>query len=223
MGGFILILILRSKNTASQPNLKPATLQSPTTPAKKKISDIAMEHFNRAIDMWNNADESKLDDNLRRDVCAELALAINKAGAPFPRAHALLAMFFNDLGDDVSAGHHANKALQQNPNEFRAQFVRIDVVLKNVRIAKVKTGEVIEWSGNIENMIFGTLGKAIAAGVISSQAGRTQTDFKNEVIKLVKIFRNVNRTNTDIEEFVMMANLLIGVGDFIKDLPMPGG
>jgi tetratricopeptide (TPR) repeat protein len=77
----------------------------------------AIEHFDRAAEMVRAAgEEDESADTLKFDVASELALAIHKANAPFPRAHTLLAMVLNELGDDKRAGHHANLALQQDPN-----------------------------------------------------------------------------------------------------------
>lgn len=182
----------------------------------------AMEHFNRAMNIWGNTEESKWDDNLRRDVCSELALAVHKANAPFPRANAVLAIFFNELGDDNKADYYARTALHQNPNEFRAQVVRLDVSVKGVRIAKITPGHIIGQGRKFEDVVAGTVGNIIGIGIAAGHAGITQSNFKNEVIKLVQIFRNVCQTNTDADEFLMMANGLISLGDFIKDMPMPG-
>ncbi len=85
---------------SEEPTKKKQT--APTVPEtirpQAELSPKAIEHFNRAIGLWNDTEESKRNDTLRRDVCSELALAIKKASAPFPRAHALLAMYLNDLG-----------------------------------------------------------------------------------------------------------------------------
>ena len=200
----------------------PPPAPSPTIQSTEPSTE-AIEHFNRAIDKWNNTEESKRDDNLRRDICAELALAIKKASAPLPRAHALLAMFLNDLGDDKNAAYHANIALQQNPDEFRAQLVRIDVALKGVKVTKVRGRDLIEFSGGFDNMYWGTVGRLFGAGISSLSSRSTQASFKNEVVRLAQIFKNVCKTNTDVDEYLMMAQALIALGDFIKDVPMPGG
>jgi len=182
-----------------------------------------MRHFNRANDMWNYAEESKRDDNLRRDICAELALAIDKAGAPFPRAHAWLANYFFELGDGKNAWEHANIALRQNPNEFRAQLARILVAWGNVKTVDKFSARDIVWGGGLTNMIAGTLGSFTGFLVVNANAEMTQMNFKNELLRLAQIFISVCQTNTDVDEFIMMANTLIAAGDLIKDIPMPGG
>jgi hypothetical protein len=221
-----LVVFLRSRGKAGLGQVPPgyAAPSTPTSAAQQSDpAPEAIEHFNRAIDMWNNAEESRRDDTLRNDVASELALALKKANAPFPRAYALLAMYLNDLGDDQRAEWHADRALQQNPNEFRAQLVRIDVALKGVKIAKVSAGDVIALGGRPQDAVGETLGRMTGAAIAKTRAGMSQANFKRELERLVQIYRNVCLSNDDVDEYLMMSEALIGLGDFIKDVPMPGG
>ncbi len=188
------------------------------------ISSDAMECFNQAWDLWDKAEENKRDDKLRNDVAALLMLAIHKAGAPFPRAHSFLAIFLEDLHRESEAAQHANLALQQNPNEFRAQLVKIDLSLKGVKVMKVGARDFVpELNSGAMGFAFDLVFKGLFMGGTLVHTQATQSSFKNEIIKLIQIYTNVSNDNTDVDEYLYMAEMMIIFGDIIKDIPMPGG
>ena len=198
------------------PELPVATLSEPSSEAR--------EHLERAYQMLEQvSDGRKLDDPYKLDIASELALAIHTAGAPFPRAHSLLAVVLNDLKDDKRALYHAQQALQYQPNEFRAQLVKIDVGLKDVKILNLKPGDFIELKGSFENMALGTIGRGIGALIATGTAGLSQASFMLEVQKLATIFTNLSQTNTDVDEYLFMANTLLGLGDLIVNTPIITG
>lgn len=191
----------------------------------------AEEHFQRAIEKWNGAKNDNADDILKLDVASELALAIKKANAPFPRAHAYLAMILNDMGNDADAERHANIALLQNPNEFRAQLIKIDTALKGVKIVKLRPGDFVHVEdygrgdmaekvvGTALVSLVGTATKSLASVLAAGSASATQNNFRREAEKLIAIFRNVCVSNTDAKEYLMMGETLVALGDMIKETP----
>lgn len=190
----------------------------------------ARGHLQQAIDKWNSADKDGANDILKLDVASELALAIKKANAPFPRAHAYLAMILNDMGKEDEAEKHASIALQQNPNEFRAQLIKIDLALKGVRIVNLRPGHFVhletesrgdltdQVAGNVLGTIIGTAGKSLVTLFAAGSAAVTQGKFSGEVERLIHIFRNRITTETSADEYLMMAETLISLGDMIKDV-----
>lgn len=183
----------------------------------------AIEHLDRAMEMLRAAEEDELTDTLILDVASELTLAIHKANAPFPRAHASLAMLLNQLGDDQRAGYHANIALQQDPNEFRAQLVRLDVELKGVRFVNLQAGDFVTLDGTWEEAFAGSVIKSFASITAASHAGITQAKFRSEIDRLTSIFKNLCKTGIEVDEYLFMADTMIGLGDFARGLPFSSG
>lgn len=187
----------------------------------------SIELFNRAVDKWNQGNKS--DDQQKLDVASDLALAIKEANAPFPRAHAYLAMLFNDMGKEDEAEAHANAALQQNPNEFLAQVVKIDVVLTGVKVVDLHPGNFVHVEmynrgdlaeqvvGSVIGTVVGTASKSAVSLFTVGSASGSQGAFRREAGKLITIFGNVSETNTNNDEYLMMTDTLIGLGDMIKD------
>lgn len=68
-------------------------------------------------------------------IASLLTLAISYAGSThFPCADADLAIVLLTLGRDAEAEREANVALEQDPNEFRAQQVRVALALNREMI-----------------------------------------------------------------------------------------
>lgn len=215
------------------------TIQSPNLSSQSftqnEPTPEAVEHFDRAVDMLQKSGSGKLDDTLKLDVASELALAVKKADAPFPAAYALLAMMMNEMGKDADAERYARIALQQNPNEFRAQLVLIDVAVENVQILNLRPGHFLHFEspkgrdlaeqivGSAVGTILGTAVKSASTLAQSGWAANKQAKFKDELVRLIMIFKNCCETNTDSNEFIFMGETLIGLGDWIKDLSLFGG
>lgn len=190
----------------------------------EKPAPEALTHLDRAFEMWQAGDEAhELSESQKLDIASELALAIHKANAPFPDAHALLAMLLNELGDDERADYHARLALRQDPNEFRAQLVRLDVELKDVRFVNLSAGDFVAAGGTLEEAYFGSIGKSIGSLIAAGHAGITQSRFNSEVSRLIQIFGNLCEAGVDANEYLFMADTLIDLGDFARDLPFSGG
>jgi hypothetical protein len=128
------------------------------------------------------------------------------------------------IEDQKQASTHAN-TLQQNPNDFRAQMVRIDAALKYLNIKKLGVDDFLtdEYSGSTEVDLFLSALKGVSSLSKAAKAASTQKNYKNELLRLAQIFRNICQTNTDVDEFLYMAETMISLGDFIKDVPIASG
>ena len=145
-------------------------------------------------------------------------MAIKKAGAPFPNAHSWLAIFLEDLGDEEDALYHANVALQHNPNDFRAQMIRVDHSLKGARIRKLGVTDFLASGKSIEGAVIGSMFKGLFSVGEAAFAALTQAGLKSELSRLAKIFRANCETNTDVDEFLYMSKMMIAFGDLMKDV-----
>jgi len=160
---------------------------------------------------------------------------VKKANAPFPPAYALLATMMNEMGKDSEAERYARIALQQDPNEFRAQLVLIDVAVEGVQLINLRPGHFVHFEGHNRGdlaeqvvlsavgTVLGTAVKSISTLAQSGWAANKQAKFKDELERLIVIFRNLCETNTDPNEFIFMGQTLIDFGDWIKDWSLFGG
>lgn len=168
-------------------------------------SQESIEHFELAIEVIRKAiEEDRLDNNVKRDAASEIALAIKKANAPFPKAHAMLAMILYELGDSNGAQIHADIALHENPNNFRAQSVKCNIAFDKVTVSKVNSD---------------LLGSLISI----TRGGMTQQSFINEIDRLVAIFQNICKTCDDVGLYLNCAETLIRLGDNLKSYPTING
>lgn len=189
-------------------------------------SQEALQHYDRAIELLNKIDKNE-NIVMKLDVASELALAIQTAGSPFARAHANLAMILNDLGKDRTAEWHANRALQINANEFRAQLVKIDLALTGVRVVKLRATDFVHGEGSnkanlgdavtdmVFGSVFGTIGKTTGSLFAAASASSSQNKFKDETKRLITIFKNLCVSLSDQDEYLYMTDVLIGLGDLI--------
>lgn len=155
----------------------------------------ALECFNQAWDLWEGSQKNQQSATLKRRMIDLLLQAIRKAGAPFPRAHSWIALFLEELGDEKQAMEHASFALLQNPNEFRAQMVKVDCALKGARFKPQDSVNPVSPQGSL----------------------------RFELLRLIQIFRNNCQANPDADEFLYMADMLILYGNFIEKIPLSGG
>jgi len=193
---------------------------------------VAQEHFANAIAMLRSADEGKIDDALKLNAASEVALAIKKSSAPFPSAHALLATLWNELGNDDRAELHADIALKENPYEFRAQLIKIDLTLKGVKIINLRPGDFVYFDrenygkdavdqvfGKVVGSAFGTVSKSIGTIFAAGSAVASQNKFVNEVEKLISIYKINCAKETDRDEYLMMAETMLGLADMLFKEP----
>jgi hypothetical protein len=183
-------------------------------------STEARELFEQALTEWDNTKESNQDEKLRRDIASLLSTAIQKADAPFPRAHSLLSIFLCDLGQEREAAIEAELALNEDPNEFRAQLVKIDIAWKGTKIKKLGIGDFLQQEKSFEAALLASAMKGVFSVLAAASAIATQAVLNTEFDRLVKIFRYICSTNTDAEEFSFMAQRLIDIGDMLIKIPM---
>jgi len=197
----------------------------------------AIEIWERAISRWQVAAKSgKIDKQEWVEIASQLTLAVQKAGvAHFPRAHAHLAAVLLELDREADAAREANIALQQDPNEFRAQTVRVDILGRKLKIRDVGLGDFVhfergsgsDFGSQVATSVIGSILvsaiKTVFTGIEVGMAVHSQGNFKSEIERLAAIYLNVCQTNTDVDEFMYMSETLISLGDAIREVPIPGG
>ncbi len=184
--------------------------------SNKTPTQDAIDHYQRARTLEKqNKGEMKI--TLIKDILSELALAIKKADAPFPEAQAMGARFFFKIEDWRNAEYNANIALQQDHNQFYAQQVKIDLAWNSI-VEKVQKGT------NSVNSSSGLILTLLISSVGMSRVNSALTDMKNEVVKLVDIFRRICETGVESNEYLRMSVVLIEWGDIFQDIPsFPSG
>jgi len=185
----------------------------------------ALEFFYQGIEILENAGEN-LSDRDRRDAISMLSLATQKVDNVFPRAHSLLSMLYYEHEDAKSADRHASTALEQDEDEFRAQFVKMQIAADNVQVLSGNVAGSIMPRGIGAKHLFGSVFRAGKAAVASGQVTATQMKFKNEVNKLIEIFQRIcSYEEVPAMEFTYCAGQLMSLADFIVEhnMPMPGG
>lgn len=188
------------------------------------IPPEAEKVFTRAMEMW---DETKsfgdLTDQEKSDIMAFLSLAIKKANGIYPVAQAKLSFFLYMEGKKKEAIAMADNALRYDQDAFTAQLVRVFNALDGLQVSKITPGSFFANGGGIEASVyasvFKTFGTLIGAGI----SAQTQKNCKNEIMLLIDIYRRICRTPIGGEDYIYYSNLMISIGDFIKDIPFAGG
>lgn len=177
-------------------------------------SQEAIEHYERALTMWNTASEEdqQQSDRLLRDVASEMVLAIRKAGEPYPKAHGKLGMFFLMSGNVGKAQEQFNTALQQDPYEINSRLGRVEIALENYR----------ESSG-LQSLSLGGIFGAIRS---SAAAASSQQQLKQDITAAIEAYhRHLAQNTDDPEVWLTWSEMMIEFGDLIQELQfqMPGG
>jgi hypothetical protein len=194
----------------------------------------------QAVELWRNATvewkkalrTNDADIQLWGHIESLLSLAITYAGStPFPRAHAHLAIVLLTLQMDEGAEREANIALVQDPNEFRAQQVRIALAM-NGDLLQEDAPSNSPASVQDDSADFG---EAVASEAEERLPGRNlwlvepaasqyddsmPTPLVTEIERMLVLFRNFSDTNTDIDEYLNLADFLILSSDQIKEIPL---
>lgn len=180
------------------------------------ISDESVNLFNQAHTLLQSAGQEP-NPQVARNAISYLSMAIEKAGAPFPRAHALKAMLFlEDLSDYDSAWKEAEKALRENPNEYRAQSVKTRIAGGSVQIAE--TGWV---GGFLKAITSGSARDSFQTTYDISAAKASQRRFKNEVERLLEIFQTLCSEPLDATEYLYYVDDLVSLADQVIELQIP--
>lgn len=202
-----------------------------------ELPQEAKDIYNRALEIGDAAErKNKMDGAFWHDFAGLMSLAIKKSGnAPFPEAHTQLGRALMMLGRDKDSERELNIALQQNPNEWRAQILKVAIAgdkIKSVPGAKdfvhVETQNygrdtVDQIASTVIGSILGSAVKATFSTIGAGVALNTHSTFRGEVEKLITICRNFCENNTDVDEYVGMTEMLIGMGDDIAKMPLTGG
>jgi len=193
----------------------------------------ALEIWRKAIAEWKNAVKPGKPDVLAwGHITSLLTLAISYAGStPFPRAHARLAIALLTLGRNVEAKREADIALQQDPNEFRAQQVKVALALNREKIREELLSRVPPFLCRGRARL-GDAGFTNPASM-SGPSLKPMTDESNvgvpgpaissliaELERLVTIFRNLCDSNANVDEYLNVADFLIMVGDGMREMPL---
>jgi hypothetical protein len=197
-----------------------------------EIPEQAVELWRNATDEWKKA--LRADDGdvqLWGHIESLLSLALTYAGStPFPRAHAHLAIVLLTLGMDDGAEREANIALMQDPNEFRAQQVRIALAMNGelVQEEPCSSSPAFEYpgaenldaiSGELEQEMQGANLRLVCAEE-NEFDGSPRTILVTEIERMLTLFRNFCDANTDIDEYLNIAEFLTLSSDQIKELPV---
>jgi hypothetical protein len=207
-----------------------APLPQDTTP---EIPAPAYELWKNATDEWKKALKAGEPDILLwGHLESLLSLAISYAGStPFPRAHAHLAIILLTLGIDAGAEREANIALGQNPNEFRAQQVRIALALNGELTQEqpqsCSPAFLYAGTGNSGDAVSSEPYESMETGnlsVVEADGGQfensTVPTLVTEIERMLVIFRNFCDTNTDVDEYLNIADFLILSSDQIQNIPL---
>lgn len=163
------------------------------------------ETFNEAIELLQdpNANERSY-----RDAASLLSIVVTRAEQEFPLARSILALVLTDLKDYKAAEQHANIALKRNPNDFRAQFVKVRIASVNMKVLK-QEGVM----GVLDLLSQGTAATLIGGGMVLT----SQMKFKDEVIRLLTIFRQLCATTIPATEFTYLLERLFDIANFISE------
>jgi len=167
------------------------------------ISNGSIKLFKQAVEMLQGAG-SELNDETRQEAIVLLLLAIAQAGAPFTRAHSLLAMLLYELGNAEPAESHLAKALEHDPLDFRAQFLRVQLAADELQRLKAQA------RAHKDNF---------AVGKWEFEADKVflaQMRFHEKVKRLIEVFHELCRIGIHAVEFLYFAKQLFAAAEFIE-------
>jgi tetratricopeptide (TPR) repeat protein len=195
-----------------------ATASKVASGAIKPLSDEAVNIFNQVIEMVENASSDSYE-RVCRNAIPLLSVAITKAGAPFPRAHSLTATFYLDLGDYQAAWNSAEKALKEDPEEFRAQYVKTYIAADTVQTGgnffKDMAGAMTDKS------IFGSFKKAFNAGSNATAARVSHQRLNQEAKNLITVFEQLCHSPLEASEYLFYIERLLSLADAIVQNNLP--
>jgi hypothetical protein len=195
--------------------------------APSDLPTDAYELWKTATDKWQSALEMRDPDViLWGHIASLLMLAVSYAGStPFPRAHAHLAIALLTLGMDAGAAREASIALAQNPNEFRAQQVRVALALSSEREAPSEH-RVMDF-GSFQHQVVGEADDVeratrtlIDADDVAAGESVPAYDLAEELERSIAIFKDFCEINTNVDEYLNVADFLILMGDEIEGMPL---
>jgi hypothetical protein len=195
----------------------------------------ALETWKKATDEWRNALTGDEPDVLFwGHIASLLTLAVTYAGSThFPRAHAHLALALLSLGKDAEAEREANIALEQDPGEFRAHQVRVVLALNKELLREERLLGRIPFiqrrgertGGQALNNFKRTskytkIDPTVDANNFNPERLSPQSNLVAELERIVVVFRSLCDGQTDVDEYLNLADFLIMVGDGMRKLPL---
>jgi len=190
---------------------------------------------NNAIEQWEAAgDEYNLP--CLKNAESLFLLAIQKSPEPYSRLYALLSMVYYDMGLSYinnngrnaekfmkksynSATLYANKALDLNKFEFRAQLIKTYISADNLKYLNGGLSNLVPQSGGgILDSFFEFTGRAVGTGIAATQVSLSKANFKNELNNLLTLF-NSKKAEYYIEfsEYYFMAERFFIIADFCHE------
>lgn len=163
------------------------------------------ETYNEAIELLQ---DPNANDRSYRDAASLLSIVVTRAEQEFPLARSILALVLTNLKDYKAAEQHANIALKRSPYDFRAQFVRVRIASANMKVLKQQGA-----MGVLDLLSQGTAATLIGGGMVLT----SQMKFKDEVIRLISIFRQLCTTRLPAIEFTYLLERLFEIANFISE------
>jgi len=159
-----------------------------------------------------------------REAERHLQSAISRASGVFPRAQAVLAIVYYQLGDTGAAQRNAERALADNPDEFRAQWVKTLLAGDKIRITTYNARGLLP-RGTGALYIFEVIWKIIKGIFETGVSTASQVAFKNEVVQLLEIYRQLCQIVIDADEWLYLSDRLLVLADLMTEnrLRLPGG
>ena len=195
----------------------------------------ALETWKKATDEWRNALTGDEPDVLFwGHIASLLTLAVTYAGSThFPRAHAHLAIALLSLGKDAEAEREANIALDQDPSEFRAVQVRVVLTLNRELMREERLSSLIPFihrrgerpGGQSLTRVkrsakYTKVDPTIDANNFNPERLTPQSSLVAELERIVALFRTLCDAQTDVDEYLNLADFLIMVGDGMRKMPL---
>ncbi len=166
------------------------------------VSNESIKLFRQAIEMLQSAG-AELNDETRQEAIVLLLLAIAQAGAPFTRAHSLLAMLLYELGNTEPAESHLAKALEHDPLDFRAQLLRVQIAAEELQRLKSQART------HTDNFVIGKW------EFESDSVFLAQMRFHEKAKRLIEVFQELCDNGLHAVEFLYFATQLFAAGEFM--------
>ena len=200
-----------------------APLWTPTKPAGSiKPPADAVALWSHAMQEWRYALTLGEPDRLFWEhIASLLSLALDYCrGAPFPRAHCHLAIVHLTLGNNTQALSEATIALQEDPQEFRAQQVRVALALDKVRDSNRRSWLASPgmFSRKGSEPAPKAEGKSRGANLERSHGSIERLDLGSEVVRIVDMFNHMCASPLDVGDYLNLADFMICVAEEIKSM-----
>lgn len=179
-------------------------------------SPEAVEHWENAADIQqalNKAGSEAEEEELIQQIVEELALAVSKAGEPFPDARASLAFFLQE-SDLRKAFAQAKEALKHDLSPVAEFTARVVYARGYALVAGDSTKKTIGWFGG--SGIASLLGTELTFQNFKRKYRRAYSD-------VITSFSRVVSTSRDLSTWLWASSLMLAMGDEVEDSKMLRG